>query len=60
VYWSLAGTSPHEEAEKVLKPLRDVAEVKAEQIKVMPFPALQSALAHENDSPNFLHGFCKY
>ncbi|GGY04906.1 oxidoreductase [Litchfieldella qijiaojingensis] len=34
---------PHEEAEKVLKPLRDAAEVKAEQIGVMPFPALQSA-----------------
>jgi FAD/FMN-containing dehydrogenase len=34
---------PHEEAEKVLKPLRDVAEVKAEQVEVMPFPALNSA-----------------
>ena len=34
---------PHEEAEKVLRPLRDVAEVKAEQVKVMPFPALNSA-----------------
>jgi FAD/FMN-containing dehydrogenase len=30
---------PHEEAEKVLQPLRDVAEVKAEQVGVMPFPA---------------------
>jgi FAD/FMN-containing dehydrogenase len=34
---------PHEEAEKVLRPLRDVAEVKVEQVRVMPFPALQSA-----------------
>ena len=34
---------PHEEAEQVLRPLRDVAEVKAEQVEVMPFPALQSA-----------------
>ena len=34
---------PHEEAERVLKPLRDAAEVKAEQVGVMPFPALQSA-----------------
>ncbi len=33
---------PHEEAEKVLKPLRDVAEVKAEYFEVMPFPALNS------------------
>ena len=34
---------PHEEAELVLKPLRDVAEVKAEQVDVVPFPALNSA-----------------
>ncbi len=34
---------PHEEAARVLKPLRDAAEVKAEQVGVMPFPALQSA-----------------
>ena len=34
---------PPEEAEKVLRPLRDVAEVKAEQVGVMPFPALNSA-----------------
>lgn len=34
---------PHEEVERVLRPLRDVAEVKAEQVEVMPFPALQSA-----------------
>src|SRR6476660_4561659 len=34
---------PHEEAEQVLRPLRDVAEVQAEQVDVMPFPALQSA-----------------
>ena len=34
---------PHEEAEQVLQPLRDVAEVKAEQVDVMPFPALNSA-----------------
>jgi FAD/FMN-containing dehydrogenase len=34
---------PHEEAEQVLRPLRDVAEVKADQVAVMPFPALQSA-----------------
>ena len=34
---------PHEEAEKVLRPLRDVAEVKAEQVDVTPFPVLQSA-----------------
>jgi FAD/FMN-containing dehydrogenase len=34
---------PHEQAERVLRPLRDVAEVKAAQVDVMPFPALQSA-----------------
>jgi FAD/FMN-containing dehydrogenase len=34
---------PHEQAEKVLRPLRDAAEVKAELVGVMPFPALQSA-----------------
>lgn len=34
---------PHEMARKVLQPLRDVAEVKAEQVGVLPFPALQSA-----------------
>jgi FAD/FMN-containing dehydrogenase len=34
---------PHEEAERVLKPLRDAAEVKAEQVVVRPFPELQSA-----------------
>ena len=34
---------PHKEAEQVLRPLRDVAEVKAEQVEVMPFPALNSA-----------------
>ncbi len=34
---------PHEEARRVLRPLRDVAEVKAEQVGVMPFPALNSA-----------------
>lgn len=33
---------PHEEAEKVLEPLRDAAEVKAELVEVMPFPALNS------------------
>ena len=31
---------PHEETERVLKPLRDAAEVKAELFGVMPFPAL--------------------
>ena len=34
---------PHNEAERVLRPLRDVAEVKAEHVGVMPFPILQSA-----------------
>jgi hypothetical protein len=34
---------PHGEADKVLKPLRDVAEVKAEQVRIMPFPVLNSA-----------------
>jgi FAD/FMN-containing dehydrogenase len=33
---------PHEGAEQVLQPLRDAAEVKAEQVGVMPFPALNS------------------
>ena len=33
---------PQEEAERVLQPLRDVAEVKAELVEVMPFPALNS------------------
>lgn len=32
---------PHEQAEKVLQPLRDVAEVKAESVGVLPFPAMQ-------------------
>jgi FAD/FMN-containing dehydrogenase len=34
---------PHKEAERVLRPLRDVAEIKAQHVDVMPFPALQSA-----------------
>jgi FAD/FMN-containing dehydrogenase len=34
---------PHEQVERVLQPLRDVAEVKAERVDVMPFPALNSA-----------------
>ena len=34
---------PHEEAEQVLRPPRDVAKGKAELVEVMPFPALQSA-----------------
>jgi FAD/FMN-containing dehydrogenase len=34
---------PHEEAQTVLRPLRDAAEVKAEEVDVVPFPALQSA-----------------
>jgi FAD/FMN-containing dehydrogenase len=34
---------PHKEAKRVLQPLRDVAEVKAEKVDVMPFPALNSA-----------------
>jgi len=34
---------PHEEAERVLQPLREIAEVKAEKVGVMPFPALNSA-----------------
>jgi len=33
---------PHDEAERVLKPLRDFAEVKAEYCEAMPFPALNS------------------
>ncbi len=33
---------PHEESEQVLRPLRDVAEVKAELFDVMPFPTLNS------------------
>jgi FAD/FMN-containing dehydrogenase len=33
---------PHDEAERVLQPLRDAAEVKAEYVEVMPFPTLQS------------------
>jgi FAD/FMN-containing dehydrogenase len=34
---------PHEQAERVLRPLRDAAEVKADGVDVMSFPALQSA-----------------
>ena len=33
---------PHAEAERVLKPLRDAAEVQAEFVEVMSFPALNS------------------
>lgn len=33
---------PHGEAEQVLKPFRDAAEVKAQFVEVMPFPTLQS------------------
>ncbi len=33
----------HDEIERVFRPLRDFAEVKAEMVDVMPFPALQSA-----------------
>ncbi len=34
---------PHEEAEKVLKPLRDAAEVQTEQVGVVSFPDMNSA-----------------
>ena len=34
---------PVDQAESVLQPLRDVAEVKAEHVDLMPFPALNSA-----------------
>jgi FAD/FMN-containing dehydrogenase len=34
---------PPEEADKILQPLRDVAEVRAEKVEVMPFPALNSS-----------------
>jgi FAD/FMN-containing dehydrogenase len=34
---------PHEEAGRVLKPLRDAAQVKAEHVYVVPFPVLNSA-----------------
>ncbi|NIV46648.1 MAG: FAD-binding protein, partial [Gammaproteobacteria bacterium] len=33
---------PHEQAEKVLQPLRDIAEVKAQYVEPMPLPALNS------------------
>jgi FAD/FMN-containing dehydrogenase len=33
---------PHDEAERVLEPLRDAAEVKAEFVEAMPFPTLNS------------------
>jgi FAD/FMN-containing dehydrogenase len=36
-------SGPRAEAERVLRPLRDVAEVKAEQVVVRPLPALNSA-----------------
>ncbi len=33
---------PHEQAEEVLQPLRDIAEVKAQYVESMPLPALNS------------------
>jgi FAD/FMN-containing dehydrogenase len=36
-------TGPHDEAERVLKPMRDVAPVAAESVEVMPYPTLNSA-----------------
>jgi FAD/FMN-containing dehydrogenase len=39
----VCGNGPHAEAEQVLRPLREVAEVKAGRVGVMPFPALPSA-----------------
>ncbi|HKE75577.1 MAG TPA: FAD-binding oxidoreductase [Acidimicrobiales bacterium] len=36
-------TGPADEADKVLQPLRNVAEVKAEHVGPMPYPALNSA-----------------
>ncbi len=36
-------TGPIDEADRVLKPLHDVAEVKAEHVAPMPYPALNSA-----------------
>jgi len=36
-------TGPHEEAEEILRPLNEVAEVKAEHVGPVPFPALNSA-----------------
>jgi FAD/FMN-containing dehydrogenase len=38
--------SDYDEAGRVLRPLRDGAEVKAEQVDVMPFPTLQSAFTN--------------
>jgi FAD/FMN-containing dehydrogenase len=36
-------TGPVDEAERVLKPMRDVAEVKAQHVGPMPYPAMNSA-----------------
>jgi FAD/FMN-containing dehydrogenase len=48
---------PHEEAERVLQPLRDAAEVKAESVHVVPFPALQSAF--DGLVPKGMHHYWK-
>ena len=48
---------PHEEAEQVLQPLRDVAEVVADGIDLMPFPALQSAF--DDTVPKGLQNYWK-
>lgn len=48
---------PHEEAEKVLKPLHDLAEVKAENVGVLPFPAMNSAF--DDAVPNGMQNYWK-
>ena len=48
---------PHEEAEQVLKPFRDAAEVKAQFVEIMPFPELQSMF--DDSAPKGMQNYWK-
>lgn len=50
-------SGPKEETDKVIKPLRDFAEVKAEFFDVMPFPAINSLF--DDTVPKGMHNYWK-
>lgn len=50
-------TGPAEDTDKVIKPLRDIAEVKAEYFQRMPFPAMNSLF--DNAVPHGMQNYWK-